>query len=155
MAWTKVECRKCKKEFEVQLYGKIRDRDYKVEHYYWLCDECKAEKREKELEEAKEKSREMKLPELTGSEKQVNWALKIRMEAIKAIEKQLEVYKLNPEDKPTQEEFLTRLGLTELLKETRASWWIDYRDAGWGVVAIRKGKKYVEEQAKKNSVLVG
>ena len=101
MAWTKVECRDCKKEFEVQLYGKMKDRDYKVEHYYWLCDECKAEKREKELEEAKKKSREMKLPELTGSEKQVNWALKIRMEAIKAIEKQLEVYKLNPEDKPT------------------------------------------------------
>ncbi len=78
MAWTKVECRNCKSEFEVQLYGPIRDREWKVKHWNWLCEDCKAKQREEEAKEAAKKSQEMELPELIGSEKQIQWALKIR-----------------------------------------------------------------------------
>jgi len=155
MAWTKVECRACKREFEVQLYGPMRDREWKVEHYNWLCDDCKARQREEEARKAAEQSKAMELPELVGTEKQVKWALQIRLNAIKEIEKQIEVEKavegIDPDGKPDQIEILMRLGFAEMLKETKASWWIDNRGMGWGVIAIQRGKKCIEEQAAKNT----
>ena len=146
MAWYEVECTECGKKFDVQLYGKMKYREWKVEHYAWLCDECKAKKREEEVKKAIEKSKEMELPELVGSEKQVQWALKIRLDAIKNIEKQIEAEKalerLNPEGDPEKVEKLMRLGFAEMLKETKASWWIDNRYASWGELARRIGRKY-------------
>jgi len=91
MAWTKVECSECGKEFDVQLYGKMKYRDWKVEHGYWLCDGCKTKKREEEAKKAEEQSKAMELPELVGSEKQIKWALQIRLNAIKEMEKQIEM----------------------------------------------------------------
>lgn len=156
MAWYEVECTECGKKFDVQLYGKMKYREWKVEHYAWLCDDCKAKKREEEARKAAEKSKEMELPELTGTEKQVSWALKIRLDAIKAMEKQIEAQKalerLNPEGKPEREEYLMRLGFDDILKnETKASWWIDNRHMSFGVIAIQRGKKVVNELAAKNA----
>ena len=156
MAWYEVECTECGKKFDVQLYGKMKYREWKVEHYAWLCDECKAKKREEEVKKAIEKSKEMELPELVGSEKQVKWALQIRLQAIKEMEKQIEAQKalerLNPEGKPEREEYLMRLGFDDILKnETKASWWIDHRHTSFGVLAIQRGKKVVNELAAKNA----
>ena len=154
MAWYEVECTECGKKFDVQLYGKMKYREWKVEHGYWLCDECKTKKREREVEKAIEKSKEMELPELVGSEKQVKWALQIRLQAIKEMEKQIEAEKamerLNPEGNPSEIEFLMRLGFKDMLKETKASFWIDNRNMGWGALAIQRGKKVVSELAAKN-----
>lgn len=156
MAWYKVQCSECGKEFDTQLYGKMKYRDWKVEHGYWLCDDCKARKREEEAKKAEEQSKAMELPELVGTEKQVKWALKIRLDAIKEMEKQIEAQKalerLNPEGKPEREEYLMRLGFDDILKnETKASWWIDNRYMSFGVIAIQRGKKVVNELVKKES----
>jgi len=150
MAWYNVKCDECGKEFRVQLVGKVKDREWKLEHWTWTCDECKAKKREEEAKKAMEKSNEMELPELVGSEKQIKWALQIRLEAIKEIEKQIKAQKalerLNPEGNPEREEYLMRLGFDDILKnEKKASWWIDNRGMGWGALAIRRGKKVVNE----------
>jgi len=151
MAWYEVECTECGKKFDVQLYGKMKYREWKVEHYAWLCDECKAKKREEEARKAAEKSQEMQLPELIGSEKQVKWALQIRLQAIKEIEKQLEAYQalssINPDGEPEQEEFLMKFGFEEMLKEQKASWWIDNRYMSFGVIAIQRGKQVVNKLA--------
>jgi len=145
MAWTKVECRACKREFEVQLYGPMRDREWKVEHYNWLCDDCKARQREEEARKAAEQSKAMELPELVGTEKQIKWALQIRLNAINEIGKQIK------EASDPEIELFVKLGFAEMLKETKASWWIDNRGMGWGVIAIQRGKKCIEEQAAKNT----
>ena len=73
----------------------------------------------------------MELPELIGVRSK-SVALKIRLDAIKEMEKQIEAQKplkgLNLEGKPEREEYLMRLGFDDILKnETKASWWIDYR----------------------------
>lgn len=152
MAWYEVQCSECKKEFRVQLYGKIKDREWRAEHWTWLCDDCKAKKREEEARKAAERSQEMQLPELVGSEKQVKWALQIRLQAIKEIEKQLEAYKalssINPDGEPEQEEFLMKLGFEGIIKnEIKASWWIDNRYMGFGVISIQRGKQVVNKLA--------
>lgn len=156
MAWYEVECRECGKKFDVQLYGKIKYREWKVEHGYWLCEDCKAKKREEAVKIAAEKSQELQLPELTGSEKQVKWALQIRLQAIKELKKQIEAQKalerINPEGKPEREEFLMKLGFEDILKnETKASWWIDNRYANFGIISIQRGKQVVNKLAEKNN----
>ena len=154
MAWYKVQCSECGKEFDVKMYGKQKEIEWKLEHWNWLCDECKTKKREEEAKKAAEQSKSMELPELVGTEKQVQWALKIRLDAIKNIEKQIEAEKamerLNPEGNPSEIEFLMRLGFKDMLKETKASFWIDNRNMGWGALAIQRGKKVVSELAAKN-----
>jgi len=169
MAWTEVECRECGKRFDVQMYGPHKDREWRVKNLYWLCDECKAKKREEEAQEAAKKSSEMELPELVGSEKQIQWALKIRLQAIKHIDEiidqgrnwfhieqrrrfalhhgadQLKVDS-QPNSEPESdfektEKLLMHLGKQEILKETKASWWIDNRNMDWGIIARERGKK--------------
>lgn len=146
MAWTEVECRECGMKFEVQMYGPHKDREWRVKNLYWLCGECKAKKREAEVKEAAQKSQEMELPELQGSEKQVQWALKIRLQAIKEMEKQIERDKnmadIDLDGDPEKAERLVRLGIQEVLKETRASWWIDRRGDDFGFIASKTGKKF-------------
>jgi hypothetical protein len=65
----------------IQLYGPNKERTRKIE---WLerdglCPECYKAKME---QQAVKKSNEMGLPELVGSEKQVAWAKKIRLDMI-------------------------------------------------------------------------
>ncbi len=103
---------------------------------------AKPKKRDEMIIKAVKESQEMKLPELTGSEKQIKWALQIRLQAIKEIEKQIKAQKalerLNPEGNPEREEFLMKLGFEDILKnETKASWWIENRYASFGVIAIQ------------------
>ena len=88
----------------------------------------------------------MELPELVGSEKQVQWAMKIRMQAVEEMKKQFEAVK------DPQTEFLMKLGFEDMFKETKASFWIDNRNMGWGALAIQRGKKVVNELAAKNTI---
>jgi len=111
---------------------------------------------EEEVKKAEEQSKAMELPELVGTEKQVKWALKIRLDAIKAMEKQIEAQKAlerqNPKGEHEREKYLMILGFNDILKnETKASWWIDNRYMCFGVIAIQRGKKVVNELVKKES----
>ena len=70
----------CGHDEEVTLFGPTRERERKLE---WLasipCKEC----REREAKRVTdERTKELGLPELQGSEKQINWAQGIRLEKI-------------------------------------------------------------------------
>lgn len=87
---------------EINVCGPHRDRQWKVDRKFsGLCPECYKKKIEEEKErknrEAAEKSAEMELPELTGTEKQVAWATTLRMEFIKKYEKKIAEGKENLE----------------------------------------------------------
>ena len=77
--------RACGHDEVVVLFGKGRDREWRLENVEpsKLCTECYqvelARQREKENQEAAEAAKEMSLPELTGSEKQVTWAETLRL----------------------------------------------------------------------------
>lgn len=66
---------------EVVLFGKSSERDRRIK---WLesipCRDCL---RNSEIERAKAQEEEFGLPDLTGSEKQINWAITIRARKVK------------------------------------------------------------------------
>lgn len=81
----------CGHEGRVQLYGKIKEREWKKEREFSkLCPECRQkqfeEERERKNAEAAALAKEMGLPQLTGSEKQVKWAITLRQQLIDEID---------------------------------------------------------------------
>lgn len=125
----------------VQLFGKMIERDKKIA---WLekngiCTECqKAETERKHAEEtakAAEKAVADKLPELTGTEKQVNWALTIRANIFTELDKMLENKKSRMDAETFAENELQVKAIKNVLaKFTEARFWIDNRDKGAGLI---------------------
>lgn len=81
----------CGHEGRVNLIGPTKTREWRAERRFeGLCPECfekeRELEREKENKKAAEESKEMELPELTGSEKQVAWANTLRLKFIERFE---------------------------------------------------------------------
>lgn len=81
----------CGHEGRVNLIGPTKTREWRAEkRFEGLCPECFEKERELERErenkKAAEESKEMELPELTGSEKQVAWANTLRLKFIERFE---------------------------------------------------------------------
>lgn len=145
----------------VNITGPTKDRQWRIDREFsGLCPEClkkvKQEKMEQERAEAAEKSAELELPELTGSEKQVAWANVIRMKVIEGYEKELESYHKRRERKANEgviEEYMYKhLEITEeefvkcfnfaLNTITDSKFWIDNREKADVVLrTFRKGKE--------------
>lgn len=121
----------------VQLFGKMDDRYKKIE---WLekngvCTECqKAQKAQEHAEataKAAEKATAENLPALTGSEKQINWALTIRAEKLAKLD---EVYNKavaaanNDTDKIADAKLQIQAFKKVFASFTDAKFWIDNRD---------------------------
>jgi hypothetical protein len=127
--------RSCGHDEVVNLIGPHKNREWRLENVepHKLCYECYqrelAEKREKDNVEAAEAAKDMKLPVLTGSEKQITWAETLRQQLISRIEQEIYVER----DKTISMEAIEAL---ESIKNTRteARWWIDHRHlngSGW------------------------
>lgn len=81
----------CGHEGRVNIIGPMKEREWKKDREFSkLCPDCwkkhLEEKRERENREAAEKAKEMELPELTGTPKQVAWANTIRQKVIEKFE---------------------------------------------------------------------
>lgn len=109
----------------VTLFGKHKDREWRLEKYRenGLCEECQKKLHDKLNAEALEEANEMGLPELSGSEKQVAWAITIRQNFINQIENENYV-----SDDAKQQVLDIMQQMLEV--KTSASWWIDNRDTG-------------------------
>mgnify|MGYP004551732641 CR=1 FL=1 len=134
-------CERCGKEFEVATKRpNRRDADNFerwAEENIVICPECRdrvrAETYRHEAEAAKIKADECGLPELKGSERQVQWALSIRekrMDEIQQIICQAEKLVSSNDEKQILSDFKTRA--KELFREENAKYWIEsrYLDAG-------------------------
>lgn len=128
MAWTDVECNECGTTYRVQMYGKMKDREWKVENWKGYCQECKDKFSREQLEQAQKESEEMGLPELTGTEKQIAWATKIRAEMV-----------ANQEHLSAEESVVLDIIIQKRLS---AGWWIDHRDNSDFRNAIKKAAEY-------------
>lgn len=131
----------------VELFGPERDRERKLEWYRdsAVCPECYAKQ---QAEERAAIESQYTLPALTGSEKQIAWAEKIRAgflaerpEAEKSLTVQSD--RVAPE---VMEQFRTLLAefLDEFFAESSAGKWIDRRNGSlksfWGKwAAARRG----------------
>lgn len=142
----------CGHEGEIQLFGKMSERDRKIA---WLereglCPECykakKAAEREEAAKKAQSAAKDMGLPCLSGSEKQIAWAETIRKDALNApnaVAAILNIVCALPEDKTeamgtkleslmlseqkTAEDILYDWYVSVACERTEAAWWIDNR----------------------------
>jgi len=73
----------CGHEGRVNIIGPHKDREWKKEREFSkMCPDCLQKQREEEARRAMELAKEMELPPLQGTEKQVAWAEKIRQNLI-------------------------------------------------------------------------
>ena len=133
-----------------QIYGKHSGFGGREEKIAWLegrlCTKCwkaeKDEQRAKESAEAAEQAKASGLPELTGSEKQVAWAERIRAEILSefTIEKvkawcinAMPPIKSAPDDNDLKSVMKSEfddsaiLIFSEVREQSSAGWWIDRR----------------------------
>lgn len=119
----------------IQLFGKMTDRDRKIAwlEEHGICSACyKARKDAAHAEEtaaAKAKADEENLPELTGSEKQINWALAIRAKKFEALDNRLAEMNSKIADEQQQRKNQIALKATRnvLARRTDSRFWIDAR----------------------------
>ena len=81
----------CGHDGRVNIIGPTKDRQWKADRQFEkMCEECwkkhLKEKRQKENEEAEKLAKEMELPELIGSPKQIAWANTLRQKFIDKFE---------------------------------------------------------------------
>lgn len=115
----------CGHEGPVRLTGPKRTREWIVSNKEKeLCPECYRkhleEERAAEREAAQETAKEQELPDLVGTEKQINWALTIRAKFFDLLDKLLQSNYLDED-----EEHEIVKSIESIQNETAASWWID------------------------------
>ena len=108
----------------IQIYGKSADRDRKIK---WmetncLCPNCQANENKKRTEIAIKEMAGLNLPTLTGSQKQIDWAVVIRAKRIEEAKIFLAT-NLPPEVQEKARKFYAWY-----TGQTQAAWWIDHRD---------------------------
>jgi len=113
----------------VQLYGKTRDREWRLaREQEKLCPECwkkyREEERAKENAKAAEANKAAGLPELEGTEKQIAWAETIRKSMIDHVAEYY-ISQITDEAKAERPEIMK--GFEAMKRHTDASWWIDNR----------------------------
>ena len=116
----------CGHDGRTNIVGPVKNRQWIADrHFSGLCPDCYKNKieedRRKASEEATEKAKEMELPELDGTEKQVRWAMVIRQKFIEQVEK------YDCEGNEKKQEILDKTIEYYLTDKTKASWWIDNR----------------------------
>src|SRR5690606_15836170 len=162
MAWYYIDYA-CGHTDREQIYGPMKRRQWIADRKaQGLCPECRKNERaariKTEQELAAKEAEEMGMPKLTGTEKQVAWAIVIRQKSVKMFEKILE----DLEQDEDHRKFVERkTGVTKedieyvyeriFDKQTKASWWIDNRSsfelASWMIVLIAELRdKYKEEE---------
>lgn len=98
-----------------------------------LCPHCQQKKieeeREREREEARKVARELNLPDLKGSEKQIEWALSIRNKVVEDLKPSIDYAEKILENEPSNNivKAYVKMG-KDFLNITDSSKWIDYRN---------------------------
>jgi hypothetical protein len=123
MAWYDVDY-SCGHSGRVNLIGPGKQREWKLEcEAEKLCFECYQAKLQAEREVANkaaaEQAKEMELPELAGTEKQVAWANTLRQTMIQKVAEMPAWYDFKKED--------INFALDYVISQTNASWFIDNR----------------------------
>jgi hypothetical protein len=113
MAWPEIEM-SCGHTEQHQLYGPHKDRDRKAAGIaQGVCKECEAAARAEASRQAAHASRKEGLPDLIGTERQIQWAETLRRTAIDAHWEIMDQ--------------IVKAGGKDPRKTQRAAWWIDHR----------------------------
>lgn len=144
----------CGHKGQINIVGPTKDRQRKVDWAFsGLCKECFQAKMEAEKVEqnkaAMELAKEMELPELQGTEKQVAWANTLRLELIKKFDA---IKKEHYEDNELTYNQFMQVKDYILETKTKASYYIDNRNYGLGYIistemkdALQRNTQNLEE----------
>lgn len=135
--------RACGHEETVALFGKVKDREWRIENVeaMKLCYDCYQAEREKENAKAAADAVEIGLPELTGSEKQIGWAGTIRLGAVERFDAFL--VRLKEDGERAEQDVSEQVDLAREIMEhilatrIQASWWIDNRGVSTSDLALQ------------------
>ena len=147
-------CRYCGNEFEYITHkhnsSEARSFEKWAAENIDECPDCKEKRISKEREEASraaaEAAKAKAWPELTGTEKQIAWANRIRETKLGPIAEENERLKKEKGDRHEGYE-LINMTLSVLLDHTGASWWIDNREIIGSI--FRSTAAAIEEDPKK------
>lgn len=124
-------------------------RKYNESYLNYLAQEvCASCKIEKENKKAAEISEDMKLPQLTGTEKQVNWANTIRLKIVKGFPNRVAV-ELHSLIIPFDKKELKKAFEYVKTNITKASFWIELNHADSVTLfntLLDEYKKYIEKK---------
>lgn len=136
----------CGHEGTVRLFGRSSERERKLKwletQLCWDCQKAEQEKKYKEeAEKGKEFAEEMGLPELTGTEKQISWALAIREKKLIGAESYKEYNNFD-------------IFYDWLANHKEAIFWIDHQNDSTQMLArvFRTEKKNKEKSARMDEV---
>ncbi|MFD1674305.1 hypothetical protein [Alicyclobacillus fodiniaquatilis] len=111
----------CWHQDEVVLFGPEKERDRKLQWFResGLCPQCYKAKQVAEVERGSEG-----LPPLSETDKQIQWAEKIRVDVIGYVKNKIS----KASNTEAQKEGFTKIFLELCDSKTEAKWWIDNRD---------------------------
>jgi len=81
-----VKCSKCFKKFKVELFDSHEKNLFVVDKKDWYCDSCKKNYFDQQTTKYMESQRKMGFAELSGTQKMVTWAVKIRAELLNKVD---------------------------------------------------------------------
>ena len=124
----------CGHEGVVNIIGPLKDREWKRERIFSnMCPECYKEcirkQREEANKKASEQTKEMELPQLEGTEKQIAWANTLRIDFINKVSKYADEKDLQHkgESKKAARYRITLDYIVKSEEAKKASYWIDLR----------------------------
>lgn len=141
----------------VQLFGKGSEREWRLKKMREdICPECAAKEKKEIADKMIIEDRENALPDLTGSEKQIQWAIQIRRKKMEEIDASVESYVENiGEDEKGKLELV--LKCLDLFRKNECSSreWIDMRNMEASEIIYQAYLKYnadVKEMNEKRMV---
>lgn len=142
-----VRCRTCRTKFKVQLFESYEKNLFLVDNKDWYCEKCKKAYLKKQADELTKAHQSIGFSELTGTAKQVSWAVKIRAELINKVDYLRQSLTFENEDAKKLSDTAFETFLKEWHEITEAKWWIDQRKMT--VRDISKGVAEISESIRK------
>jgi len=122
-----VRCHTCHTKFKVQLFESHAKNLFLVDKRDWYCDKCKKEYFRKQTEELSKAHQDIGFPPLTGTNKMISWAEKIRSELINKADYLQKSLSFDSREARQRSDAAFERFLTEWQARTTAKWWIDNR----------------------------
>lgn len=120
-----VRCKTCFNKFIVQMYDSHDKCLWLVDNKDWYCNSCKKEYLDQKTAMLSKTNASLGFPQLTGTEKRIAWAEKIRAELINKANYLNSSLNHEDEDAKALSDKAFLLFFQEWQKETEAKWWID------------------------------
>lgn len=122
-----VKCRTCRTPFKVALFDSHEKNLFVADKKDWYCDICKKAYFNRKTAELTGQQQDKGFPELTGTDKTISWAVKIRGELLQKVDYLQKSLKFASDAEKELSAKAFEMFFDEWRQSTDAKWWIDRR----------------------------